>query len=280
MAISISDCKKALYRAFSFLFHHLTAWNTGGEAIHSPYLFYLVRMLLYDNNRYYIWDSIEQERRKLLNSQQTIDVTDYGTGNKRPATRDIAHIARTSLEKAAVAQLLFRWIVFLGEQYPNAPKKHKPLNILELGTSLGITTAYLATPHKQNNVTTLEGSETLCREARKVWQQIGITNIRPVIGNINNTLPELLKTKTTWDVVFLDANHSYEATIHYWNLLKNYHHNKSVFIFGDIYASKQMNNAWKQIQKDPLVTSTFDLYYIGVVFFDNNYLHRHYRLRM
>ena len=277
--MSVSDCKTALYRTASFLIHNLTAWNTGGEGIHSPYLFYLVRMLLYDSNAYYIWDKIEQQRQHLLLSKQQIEVTDYGTGRNRPALRSVSHIARTSLENPSVAQLLFRWVLFLGENisYDNT---RKSLNILELGTNLGITTAYLATPDSRNNIFTMEGSESLCAEANKIWKRLGINNIKPVIGNIDDTLPTLLKDSPNWDLVFFDANHTFEATTHYWQLLKLHHHAKSIFVFDDIHASKEMYNAWRLIQHDPAVTSTFDLYYIGVVFFDNNYIRRHYRLRM
>ena len=41
------------YNTIGIIKHYLTAWNTGGENIHSPSLFYFVRMILYDKNQYY-----------------------------------------------------------------------------------------------------------------------------------------------------------------------------------------------------------------------------------
>ena len=41
-----------LHRILAFLKHRLTAWNTTGEGIHSPYLFELVRFVLRDENAF------------------------------------------------------------------------------------------------------------------------------------------------------------------------------------------------------------------------------------
>lgn len=45
--------KGRLYHFWSYLKHVLTAWNTTGEGIHSPYLFHLVRFVLRDENTFY-----------------------------------------------------------------------------------------------------------------------------------------------------------------------------------------------------------------------------------
>ena len=278
------------FRIITYLTHYLSAWNTGGEGIHSPYLFYLVRMLMYDENKYYVWDAIEQQRRTLLSDNHCITVTDYGTGHMRKAQRTVAHIARTSLENARIAQLLFRWIVFLSHQ------AQRPLHILELGTSLGITTAYLATANSRNQIVTLEGSPETLHIAQKIWKDLHIKNIQSVEGNIDDLLSPLAQRSSTTasdasnftedlpllhplDMVFFDANHTYDATLRYWNTLLPYHHDKSVFVLDDIHLSPQMQAAWQAIQRHPAVTSTFDLYRIGVVFFDPHFLHKHYRLR-
>lgn len=45
--------------------HNLTAWNTRGEAIHSPYLFCLVRFNLHDGE-FYCWRNLRPTRREKL----------------------------------------------------------------------------------------------------------------------------------------------------------------------------------------------------------------------
>ncbi len=279
---------QGLYRIGSYLRHRLTAFHTGGEGIHSPYLFYWVRFCLYDSNRYYAFSAIERQRQLFLQSHQQVTLTDYGTGQARPAVRPVRQIAATSLEKAKNAQILFRLVQFLSDpQWQENKQSARPLTIIELGTSLGITTAYLASPAARNRIFTLEGSQALVNLAKPFWQRLGRTNITPIVGNIDDTLPRLLLSDTAsdrtiehLDLVFMDANHTYEATLRYWNHLLPFVHNKSVVVLDDIHYSREMNRAWKTIRQSPEVTCTMDLYDMGLVFFDPAYLRRHYRLRI
>ena len=145
------DLSSILFRLLRYCKHRLLAYNSKGEGIHSPYLFYLVRMVTCDENAYYVWHDIERRRALLLQDETHIHVKDFGIGNARPADRSVHEIASGSLERTEIAQLFFRWIVFISR---NA---ERPMEIVELGTSLGITTAYLATANTANRVTTFEG---------------------------------------------------------------------------------------------------------------------------
>lgn len=266
------------YRTFSFLRHQLTAWNTGGEGIHSPYLFYFVRHCLYDSKPFYAFQPIEQLRNALLNNNKSLHITDYGTGKHTSPNRTVKHIAATSLESPKNAQLLFRLVHFLSDRQWNG-NRQSPLHILELGTSLGITTAYLAAPSSRNQVTTLEGSQELLQLAQSNWNKLKINNIQPVCGNIHNTLSPALNQLQYLDLAFIDANHTAEATLRYFNTILPFVSAKSVIVLDDIHWNPDMERAWHTIKTDPRVTSTFDLYNLGMVFFDPAYLRRHYKLR-
>ena len=268
------------YRASSLLRHRLTAWNTGGEGIHSPYLFYWVRHCLYDRNRYYAFDRIEKQRSALLHSTKTLTVTDYGTGKDRHATRQVKDIAATSLEKARNAQTLFRLVQFIGDKELDSQRGDEGLHILELGTSLGITTAYLASPSSKNKVVTMEGSESLTATARDNWQKLGLHNITAVEGNIDETLHSVLTDLQHVDLVFMDANHTEAATLRYWEAIVPHVGKKSVIVLDDIHWNKEMERAWRSIQQDKRVTCTMDTYDMGMTFFDPAYLHKHFRLRI
>ena len=98
------ELRVALYRAKSWLRHQLTAWNTGGEGVHSPYLFEWVRMVLHDENAYYAWDKIEEVRTKMLGDEREVEFVDYGSGrengdNGQVKMRRVCDIARVSLAK-------------------------------------------------------------------------------------------------------------------------------------------------------------------------------------
>ena len=147
-----------LRRVLSYLWHFLSAWNTTGEGIHSPYLFELVRFVLRDRNAYYCFSDIERRREMLLSCRDVLDYVDYGsagTPEGKHIERRVCDIARGHLERAEVAQMLFRLVNFIGDH------EGRPLEILELGTSLGVTTAYLAAVDSRNRVVTLEGSEAV-----------------------------------------------------------------------------------------------------------------------
>lgn len=264
-----------LYRIWSYVRHVLTAWNTTGEGIHSPYLFYLVRFLMRDENAYYCFADIERRRETLKADRRELDVLDYGSAGSpegKTIRRSVGIIAREQLERAHVGQLLFRLVAFMSHD------QKRPLRIVELGTSLGITTAYLAAPDSRNKITTLEGSQAVAKVACEQWEQLGLKNIECVIGNIDETLYEAVREGV--DLAYVDANHTYEATMRYVNYLLSHLEEKGIVVLDDIYYSPDMTRAWERLKNDERVTTSMDLYHVGLLFIDKHYLKRHYRVRV
>lgn len=273
------------YRIWSWLRHQLTSWNTGGEGIHSPYLFHLVRMIIRDDNRYYCWSDIEERRYAMLRAPKLVNVRDYGSrGKGGEEKRLVSDIAKTSLQSAKNAQILFRIVHWLGQE------KKGPLRIVELGTSLGITTAYLAMADKRNSVVTYEGSHELVEMAELNWKKLGIENVTVVEGNIDDTL-YIYNNKTkstslkeqgaeTVDFAYIDANHTYDATLRYYEALSAQANEKTIIVLDDIHYNKEMAAAWQRLGCDSKVTTTMDFYDFGLIFFDPHYLKKHYKLRI
>ena len=269
------SCPKAIYRVFSYLRHRLTAWNTTGEGIHSPYLFYLVRFIMRDDNTYYCFADIERRRELLQACEDVLDVLDYGSAGSKTGTRiarKVSEIAKTHLERPQIGQLLFRVVLFMSRD------QKRPLEILELGTSLGVTTAYMASADSRNHVLTLEGSEQVLKVAQGVWRTLRLENIEWQQGNIDDTLYTCAREQL--DLAYVDANHTYEATKRYADFLLNRMTEKGVVMLDDIHYSKEMEQAWKELKDDARVTTSMDLYYIGLLFVDSHYLKRHYRIRI
>ena len=269
-----------LYRVRTWLRHYLTAWNTGGEGVHSPYLFEWVRMVMSDKHAYRIWNDIERVRAQMLASKEVVEFVDYGSGKRQlgehaRSERLVREIAKGSLATAKYAQMLFRLVNWLGHQLR---KDDEGLIIVELGTSLGVTTAYMAGVDARDKVYTYEGCEAVAKIARDNWKALGINNIECRIGTIKG---EILKgCLERVDIAFIDANHTYEASLEYFNVLASKVHEKSVIVLDDIYHSEEMEKAWKEICKDERVTTTIDLYQMGLVFFDKHYWKRNYRMRL
>ncbi|MBQ7631396.1 MAG: class I SAM-dependent methyltransferase [Paludibacteraceae bacterium] len=263
------------YRFWTFIVHFLSAWNTTGEGIHSPSLFYLVRFLMRDEYAYYGWSAIEKKRALLLACEDELEVVDYGSGGSKEGmkvSRRVCDIAKGHLETRQMGELLFRLALHLGHE------AGRPIEILELGTSLGITTAYLASADSRNRVMTLEGSAAIAKVAQGVWRQLILENIECVVGNIDDTLYKCAREKL--DLVFVDANHTYEATMRYVNFLLPRMQENGILIVDDIYHSPQMTLAWEAIKADERVTSTMDIWHAGLVFVAPHYLKKHFRIRV
>ena len=296
-----------LYRVSSWLKHQLTARNTGGHGVHSPYLFEWVRMVMSDKNTYYVWDEIEEIRRELLEDTRELDFVDYGSGGPLPTfpskgrsanIRRVCDIAKGSLARRKDAQLLARLVGWLGKPLLTSPSRggigdeasedRKGLTIVELGTSLGVTTAYLAAMDSRNKVVTYEGCPAVAEVARANWEKLGLSNIACVVGEITvyslqltvDSLQLAVDSLSGIDVAFIDANHTCEATLTYFNALASRVHEKSVVVVDDIHYNEDMEKAWKAICADERVTTTMDLYRMGLVFFDKHYWRKHYKMRI
>ena len=267
----------AIYRVLSWFRHQLTARNTGGHGIHSPYLFEWVRMVLHDENVYYAWEKIEEVRTRMLADEREVAFVDYGSGGKRKSEnrdgRKVCDIAKWSLAKKKYAQMMARLVNWLGTS--------NSLNIVELGTSLGVTTAYLAAVDSRNKVVTCEGCPAVAAIAKENWNALGLSNIECVVGEVTvDSLQLTVDSLRRIDVAFIDANHTYAGTRVYFNVLAEKMHEKSVMIVDDIHYNEEMERAWREICEDERVTSTMDLYQMGLVFFDKNYWRKNYKIRL
>ena len=283
-----------LYRVSSWLKHQLTARNTGGHGVHSPYLFEWVRMVMSDKNTYYVWDEIEEIRQEMLKDTRELEFVDYGSGKLKGENGDrrrVCDIAKGSLARRKEAQLLARLVGWLGRPLLTSPSRggigdealedRKGLMIVELGTSLGVTTAYLAAMDSRNKVVTYEGCPAVAEVARANWGKLGLSNIACVVGEITvDSLQLAVDRLSGIDVAFIDANHTYEATLTYFNALASRVHEKSVVVVDDIHYNEDMEKAWKAICADERVTTTMDLYRMGLVFFDKHYWRKHYKMRI
>ncbi len=242
----------AFQSAVKYLDYLLSAKTKHG--IHSPFVYDLVTNVFEkkgDSNRFVL---IEKLRAEMLASSKDIDVIDLGTG--RSGRRKAGDIAKRSLKSKKYAQLLFR----LADHF-------QPRTVLELGTSLGITTLYLASANKNSKVITIEGSWEVAGIARGNFEKLNAANIESVIGNFDEMLGGVVNQMPSADLVFFDGNHRRASTLNYFETCLAKAGNGSIFIFDDIRWSGEMEEAWEDIKKHPAVTVTIDLFHLGIVFF-------------
>lgn len=187
-----------------------------------------------------------------------MQVTDLGAGSmvNNSGNRTIASICRNTSKSKKLALLLHRIV-----------KKYKPDTVLELGTSLGISTAYLATGNPSAKIITCEGSESIAATARKNFNYLELSTIEIREGNFDDIIPTLLKSIRTIDFVFIDGNHREEPTLRYFNWLTELSNTETIMVFDDIHWSAGMDRAWEKIKSDPRVRMTIDLFFVGIVLF-------------
>jgi predicted O-methyltransferase YrrM len=225
--------------------------------LHSPFVFDFYRNVLQDKKSYEDYTLIENLRNLLKRDITQIEITDFGAGSRifDSNIRKVKDIANTSLKVKKYAQLLYR-----------IAHNYKPETILELGTSLGITTSYLAKGNPTAQITTMEGCPEIAHIATQNFKLLDISNIEVIVGNFDNTLVNYLANNPNLSLVFIDGNHRYEPTLRYLSLLLPYLKNDAFLIFDDIHWSEEMDKAWQDIQTHPEITMTIDLYEIGLAF--------------
>lgn len=240
---------------FDYIKYLLKAKNE--HSLHSPFLFEFYTKTLKDKKAYSFYKEVESLRKALCKDNRIIEVTDFGAGSKlnTDTQRLIKDIAKNSQKSPKLAQLLFRIIQFYD---------HK--TIIDLGTSLGLTTAYLA-KNADSKIFTFEGCLKTAEIAEGNFKKLELTNIEIIVGNIDETLPEKLQEIKQIDFAFFDANHRFEPTIKYFELCLTKINDNSCFIFDDIYWSDEMKEAWKYIKNHSSTVISIDLFWIGIVFF-------------
>jgi predicted O-methyltransferase YrrM len=242
-----------------FLKYFFSAGYFHGHGIHSPFLFQLINNVLFvkeDNKKY---NKLNVYRKFLSKTKSIIEIGDKGAGSQYINARksSISLIDRHSSTKRKYGRLIARMVDYFN-----------PSCIIELGTSLGVGTCYLSLNMQPDCILyTIEGSENLFSFALKSCDIFQQYNIIPILGNFDETLPDLLKKVNTVDLVYLDGNHRKEPTIRYFEELLPKLNNNSVLIFDDIHWSQEMEEAWQYIKSHDSVKLSLDLFQIGIIFF-------------
>lgn len=257
----------AALRYFKYI---LFSCHRNGHRIHSPFVFNLVSNIFRNKTAPDIVCSIEKIRNRLLKDPRIINVTDLGAGSKKMKTslRKVSDITRYSAIPEKYGILLSNMAEAFG----------KPL-ILEFGTSLGISTMYMAASCPDAEVITIEGCSATSEIASENFREAGLKNIRILNGSFDEILAGIRKEKKRPGLIFIDGNHRKEPVNTYFNLVADMSDNNSVVIIDDINSSHEMAEAWREIKTHKNVTVSVDIFRMGIVFFREGLNHLDYVVR-
>ncbi|HRZ42271.1 MAG TPA: class I SAM-dependent methyltransferase [Bacteroidales bacterium] len=210
-------------------------------------------------------------RSALMKDHTEITVNDLGAGpgERLVSKRKISNIARKSTQPEKYSRLQYRLMQLT-----------RPSTVLELGTSLGLTTALLSMAHPEARIITIEGCENTARLAQKNFSTLGVSDaVVQVTGPFEEVLDGVLSLYHPIDYIFFDGNHRMAPTLNYFLKSLNHISDKAVMVFDDIRWSDQMESAWDEILKHPRIRCSVDLFGMGILFFDQTMPEGRHKIR-
>ena len=213
-----------------------------------------------DHKRYPAYGAVEKIRKKLLKDDRIIHKIDFGTGQTgRPqdgVTIKVRKIAHDSLVSVSKGRFLYKLV-----------KHCQPSCILELGTSLGLSSLYMAEAAPGAKILTIEGCPETAAIAISNFEKAGKKNISVIKGNFDEKLKDALGLMPKPELLFIEGNHRKEPTLKYFEECLPHLHAGSVVVMDDIHWSAGMEEAWKLIIAKPVVKVSIDLYHMGIIYF-------------
>jgi predicted O-methyltransferase YrrM len=220
--------------------------------VHSPFVFDWVRLVLENKEKPQAGALIEKRRRELLRSRLEVPHIDFGTGTNRQTT--LGGIARRASSNRTKGRMLYRMAWWW-----------KATQVLELGTSLGLGTAYLASG-TSGQVTTIEGCPDCATRARKTLEIAGL-EASVLEGSFESVLEKELSGPQSPDFIYIDGNHQSDALERYVNLCLMHAGSRLCLVLDDIYWSEDMHEGWERLKNRPDILLSIDCCFFGLLIF-------------
>lgn len=199
-------------------------------------------------------ERVDGLRRRLLTQQEPLGTgVDGGTGE--PAGKTLA--------EAALGTSHRDW----GTLQFELVRELRPRLCLELGTSLGISGAYVAAALHRNGegrLVTMELSAFRAARAHEHWDELGLDAIEVVMGSFDETLDPTVERVGPIDFAFVDGDHQLEPTVRYTEAILGRLADGGVILFDDIRWSGGMQDAWDVVRRDRRVRISIDLGKVGI----------------
>jgi predicted O-methyltransferase YrrM len=249
-----------------FLRYQVKAKHRKGRGIHSPFVFDLVNKVLSDRSVYDEYHFFQQVLDSLRQTKASVEVQDIGSPSLTFKNRNrlVSRLLSRSSVDAATGRLLFRLCRY-----------YKPENIIELGTSIGLSALFMAKGSPGSRITTIEGNTALAAFAQSLFRKYRVKETDVRQGLFDEILPGIKSEKKSPRLVFIDGNHTYHATMKYFHFFSDWME-EGFLLFHDIHWSMGMTKAWKEIQKHPKSVVTIDLFKCGIVILNRTITPGHY----
>jgi len=288
----------SLYTAAAYLRHLLSARSSAGYGVHSPYVYDFLTKVVRNKTDLKIVSHVDSLRRAMLSDKRSITATDLGAGSVTRAggERRVAEIARTAALPAREAGLLSRIVYSIGHAAwgvehaggtPNGgeatPVSGRAMSkgqgvILELGTSLGISTLALALAAPERRVITVEGCPETAAIARENLKNHGASNATVLNLEFSTALEFLKREGLKVSFAFIDGNHRGTALTEYVSRIASMGE-EMIIVADDIRLTKEMFLAWRSVEASGIAAVTMETLRLGILFIKHGITPGRYRIR-
>jgi predicted O-methyltransferase YrrM len=254
-----------VWRIFKYLQHLFYRKHRHGHGIHSPYVFEFVNRVIFNSDHTDVPAGIRDTHRELRNNPELIP-----EGERK--IRSFVRGASVSLKQGALLFRMAKWM--------------EPGMILELGTGLGVSAMYLASGLEESasgqasgRVLSIEGEPSRATFAEDLFKRCGLTSVKVYGGDMDEQMEVLMPEVKGRFLAFVDGNHRQEPTLSYLRALVRRTENEALIVMDDIYWSKGMYRAWKEVISWPEVRVSMDLFHMGILLLRTDLPKNQYKIK-
>ncbi len=233
---------KKLLHAIQYIKFYLSASNSKGHGTHSPLVYHFITEILNDTRNFYAYQDIDIVKKQLLSDNRKLNFL----GKETSVASFMKEAIPTKYNK-----LLFRMVAY-----------YKPNYIIEVGSSLGITTAYLASPEKRNLVQTIETNLELGVIASETLSSLALPNTTQSKGSLKEVVSKLSE-RTFGFILINHANWESEELAQH---LLDFVEEDAIVIFVEINKNLQTKLFWDNLIYQQNKTISVTLFYFGIIF--------------
>ena len=247
-----------LWRIFKYIEHLFFLKHRKGHGIHSPYLFDFISRVIFNSESMECPAWVLKEHRDLLR----LRARSAGKG------RRISSFVSASSVTEKQGKLLYRIASWF-----------KPGMMVELGTGLGISTLYLATGSPGSPLHSIEGNTERATFAAQLVSRCMLGPVSIHWGDMDEKLGDILPLMPERYLAYVDGNHHYEPTVHYVRSLVEKAGEEAVIVLDDIYWSRGMNRAWREIISWSECRVSIDLFHMGILLLRKDLHHESFKIK-
>jgi len=258
-----------IWRILKYLQHLSHLRHRRGHGIHSPHVFEFVNGVLFNGKGWKVQEEVSWVHRVMKKDCSLIPREEPpGMKGDEDDTRSVSSFVKRASVSPKYGALLYRIARWM-----------EPQAVVELGSGLGISTAYLRAGAPECLFHAVEGGRIRALLAAQVVYRSKLTEVHMHRGDIGEELPHILEEVPGSMLAFVDGNHHYKPTVDYVEQLLKKADGDGIIIMDDIYWSRGMYRAWQELRERPEVRVSVDLYHMGILLLRKDLHKMHFKIK-